>query len=226
VTVRVCFGVCVCVCVCVFVGLGGIRVNVVQTLNSSAAVDMDRGCGRATLRQPYRIHDQGQIPVQATLRRQQRRGPAWMSRFACHVYGCRASLSLSVSPSMSAKCAADKNVDGLSTYCSTPYRAAHLIVIVHCSTPYRVAHLIIHQRLSFVYARYSTRRHVDVAAQSALLGCLVQDMGGVLCKTLLGDVSCARHGMQDTEDMQTAYTKESERAGEEAAHADRGRSKP
>jgi len=113
---------------------------------------------------------------------------------------------------MSAKCAADKNVDGLSTYCSTPYRAAHLIVIVHCSTPYRVAHLIIHQSLSFVYARYSTRRHVDVAAQSALLGCLV--------------LSCARHGMQDTEDMQTAYTKESERAGEEAAHADRGRSKP
>ena len=90
---------CVCVCVCAraCVGLGGIRVDVVQAINSSEAVDMDRGCGRATLRQPYRIHDQGQVPVQATLRRQQRRG--------------RPPFSFSVSPCMSAKCAADTNVD-------------------------------------------------------------------------------------------------------------------
>jgi len=67
-------GVLVCMCVCVCVWLGGIRVNVVQVINSSEAIDMDRGCGRATLGQPYRIHDQGQITVQATLRRQQRRG--------------------------------------------------------------------------------------------------------------------------------------------------------
>mmetsp|Transcript_42645 Transcript_42645/g.93431 ORF Transcript_42645/g.93431 Transcript_42645/m.93431 type:complete len:231 (+) Transcript_42645:524-1216(+) len=50
-----------------------VRAHVLSPEHAGEAAHLDRGGRRAALAQPHRVHDQGQVAVQAALHRQQRR---------------------------------------------------------------------------------------------------------------------------------------------------------